>query len=183
MKTIDVLKRPIYAEKELLALIECKKRMDIKIFQSSSLFSVTSKWNEIRKFLLEKEIIKKQHNSYIWVGKEPDIKLADGFIKFYKSINNYEKKIVVSKKTVPENDANKLYEDYLSLNKQVQELKIQNREMYKELKKVFQEKMEFEKKYQDLKDKLKNLIYEPNKNNDENIKYLLEKFIFANKKL
>jgi len=163
MKTIDVLKRPIYAEKELMALIECKKRMDMKIFQSSSFYFVSTKWNFIRKFLLEKGIIKNQHTSYIWVGKEPDIKLAEEFIKFYKSNNKYEKKIVVKKKS-PEDDSNKLYEDFIALTKQVQELKSQNREMYKELKSVFKEKIQYEKKYQDLKDNLRNIIYEqPNK--------------------
>ena len=91
MKTIDEYKRPIYAEKELLALIECKKRMDMKIFQSSYFSWVTTKWNYMRKFLLEKGFIQKQHTSYIWIGKEPDIKLADEFIKYYKLINKYEK--------------------------------------------------------------------------------------------
>lgn len=158
MKTIDILKRPIYAEKELLAFIECKKRMDNKNFQGSYFLWVCSRWNEMRNFLLEKEIIKKQHNSYIWVGKEPDIKLADAFIKNYKSVRKCDKKISVRKKTTPSNDTNKLYEDYLALIKQVQELKIQNREMYKELKKVFEEKVKLEKKYQDLKDQLKNLM-------------------------
>jgi len=156
MKTIDEYKRPIYAEKELLALIECKRRMDMKIFQSSYFSWVTTKWNYMRKFLLEKGFIQKQHTSYIWIGKEPDIKLADEFIKYYKLINKYEKKIVVKK--VPESNPNKLYEDYVSLSKQVQELKIQNREMYKELKSVFEQKTKIEKNYQDLQQRLKNLI-------------------------
>ena len=106
--------------------------------------------------MFEKGFIQKQHTSYIWVGKEPDIKLADEFIKYYKLINKYEKKIVVKK--VPESNSNKLYEDYVSLTKQVQELKIQNREMYKELKSVFEEKTKIEKKYQDLQERLKNII-------------------------
>lgn len=150
MKTINEHKRPIYAEKELSALIECKKRMDLKIFKSSNFLWVSSNWNFMRKFLLEKGIIKKQHVYYIWVGKEPDIKLADEFIKYYKSSNNYEKKVVVKKNTT-ESDSNKLYEDYISLGKQVQELKIQNREMYKELKSVFEEKLQHEKKIQRVK--------------------------------
>lgn len=156
MNTIDEYKRPVYAEKELLALIECKKRMDMKIFQSSYFSWVTTKWNYLRKFLIEKGFITKQHTSYIWIGKEPDIKLADEFIKYYKLINKYEKKVVVKK--VPENNSNKLYEDYVYLTKQVQELKVQNREMYKELKSVFQEKTKIEKKYEDLQQRLKNII-------------------------
>jgi hypothetical protein len=159
MKTVNEHKRPVYSEKELSALIECKKRMDMKIFQSSYFLWVTSNWNIMRKFLLEKEIIKKQHIHYIWVGKEPDIKLADEFIKYYKSSNNYEKKVVV-KKNIPESNPNKLYEDYISLSKQVQELKIQNREMYKELKSVFEEKLKHEKKYKELKNILAKTVFE-----------------------
>lgn len=157
MKTIDEYKRPVYAEKELSTLIECKRRMDMKDFQSSTFLWVNSRWNDLRKFLLEKEIIKTQHTSYIWVGKDPDIKLANEFIKFYKSSKKYEKKIVVKKE--PEKDSNKLYEDYVSLNKQVQELKIQNREMYKELKSVFEEKTKIENKYQEICKKLLNIVF------------------------
>jgi len=161
MKTINEYKKPIYSEKELLALKECKKRMDMKIFQSSTFLWVTSNWNIMRRFLLEKQIIKKQHIYYIWVGKEPDIKLADEFIKYYKSRNKYDKKIVVKQHT-SESDSNQLYEDYISLSKQVQELKIQNREMYKELKSVFEEKVKNEKKYQELKEKLIKFLVEQN---------------------
>lgn len=159
MKTIDKYKRPIYAEKELSALIECKRRMDMKIFQSSYFLWVSSKWNFMRKFLLEKEIIEKQHTSYIWVGKEPDIKLANEFIKFYKLTTNHENKMKLkTKQTKKESNSNKLYEDYLSLKKKVEELKIQNREMYKELKSVFLQKIEYEKKYKELKQNLNIII-------------------------
>lgn len=164
MKTIDEQKKPIYAEKELLALVECKKRMDLKKFQSSTFLWVSSKWNFMRKFLLEKEIITKQHTSYIWVGKEPDIKLANEFIKFYKSTTNHEKKIKLkTKQKNKESNSNKLYEDYLSLKKKVEELKIQNREMYKELKSVFSQKIEYEKKYKELKQNLNTIINQENK--------------------
>lgn len=147
----------------LEALFECKKLMDEYNFLSSYFLSSFSTWNYLRVFLLNKEIIKTRHNTYFWIGQEPNEDLAKEYVLYYKEVKKNENSIP---KVTITTSANKIYEDYVALQKELGKLKLENREMFKDLKEHYQGRIRAEKAYTDLSKKIKSLFYEPEKDSE-----------------
>jgi hypothetical protein len=134
--------------------------MDEYNFLSSYFLSKFSSWNFLRVFLINKEIIKPRHNTYVWIGQEPNEELAKEYFLYYKEVKKNEKSIPkVTKNTSP----NKIYEDYVNLKKEIEKLKVENRELFKDLKENYQARIKVEKKHKDLLDKVKSIFYDPEK--------------------
>ena len=145
-------------EHVLEALVECKGLMDDYNFLSSYFLSKFSTWNYLRVFLLDKEIIKPRHNTYVWNREKPNEELANEYVLYYIEVKKNEKLIP---KVTATTSPNKIYEDYVALQKELGKLKLENREMFKDLKEHYQGRIRAEKAYKDLSNKIKNVFYEP----------------------
>jgi hypothetical protein len=150
-------------EHVLEALVECKRLMDEYNFLSSYFLSKFSSWNYLRVFLLDKQIIKSRHNSYVWNREKPNEELAKEYVLYYNEVKKNEK--LIPKVTI-NTSPNKIYEDYVALQKELGKLKLENREMFKDLKEHYQGRIRAEKAYMDLSNKIKNVFYEPEKDTD-----------------
>lgn len=163
------MRQSLYANKHntpeyvLEGLVECKRLMDEYNFLSSYFFSKFSSWNCLRVFLLDKEIIKPRHNSYVWIGQEPNEELAKEYVVHYNEVKKIEKS---SPKVTINTSPNKIYEDYVALQKELGKLKLENREMFKDLKEHYQGRIRAEKAYTDLSKKIKSVFYEPEKDSE-----------------
>jgi hypothetical protein len=142
------------------SLIECKKRMDEYRFYSTYFTMYCNHWLSMRVFLIDKKLIKNRHHTYVWIGEEPNEELALEFIKYHKALKKTDK-------TTPKETTSKvnttMYDDLVALQKKVQKLKEENREMFKELKENFSEKIKAQKAYDELYQKIKSVIYNPEK--------------------
>jgi hypothetical protein len=150
-------------ERILKVMITAKELMDAKQFDSYCLVFKAdgfSRWNTMRVYLLDMFFIEKQHLSYNWIGQEPTIELANGFLDFEYSFLQEKKNLRIKKKLkqeeiqvsdesqVSENsNPNIIYEDNLKLKKQNQELTAQNGKMYNELRDVIKERNDYKDKY------------------------------------
>ena len=137
--------------------------MDEYNFLSSYFLSKFSSWNYLRVFLLDKEIIKSLHNSYFWIGQEPNEELAKEYVLHYNEVKKIEK---LTPKATINTSPNKIYEDYVALQKELGKLKLENREMFKDLKEHYQGRVRAEKAYTDLSKKIKSVFYEPEKDSE-----------------
>ena len=146
--------------KELVfdSLVECKKRMDKHSFLSTYFTMDYSFWGKMRVFLIDKKIIKSRHNTYVWIGEEPSQDLALEFFEHYKSLKKTDKKTIKKSK---HKDSATMYEDLVALQKKVQKLKEENREMFKELKENYLEKVRLQKAYDELSQRIKSVLYNP----------------------
>jgi len=114
----------------------------------------------MRVFLIDKNLIKNRHNTYVWIGEEPNEELAIDFIKYHKSLKKTDK---TTPKEATITSDNTMYEEIVALQKKVQKLKEENREMFKELKENYCEKVKAQKSYDELSQKIKSVIYNPEK--------------------
>jgi hypothetical protein len=147
----------------LEALVESKRLMDEYNFLSSYFLSNFSSWNFLRVFLVNKEIIKPLHNSYAWRGEEPNEELAKEYVLYYNQVKKNEKS---APKVTTNTSPNKIYEDYVALQKELEKLKLENREMFKDLKEHYQGRVRAEKAYTELSKKIKSVFYEPEKDSE-----------------
>jgi hypothetical protein len=154
-------------DKDLIlnSLIECKKRMDEYRFLSTYFAMHYNYWSSIRVFLLKKNFIKKRHHTYVWIGEKPNEELTLEFIKYYIASKKDKKTDKTTPKEPSSKDSTTMYEDLVALQKQVQKLKEENREIYKELKENYSEKVKVQKAYQELYLKIKTVIYNTEKEN------------------
>ena len=152
-------------DKDLIlnSLIECKKRMDEYRFLSTYFAMHYNYWSSIRVFLLKKNFIKKRHHTYVWIGEKPNEELTLEFIKFYIDSKKDKKTDKTTPKEPSSKDSSAMYEDLVALQKQVQKLKEENREMFKELKENYSEKVKAQKAYDELSQKIQSVIYNPEK--------------------
>jgi hypothetical protein len=142
------------------SLVECKKQMDEYRFFSSYFYAKFTFWTNMRVFLLDKNIIKHRHNTYIWVGELPNEELAIEFVKYFKAMKKIGKK---TPNVTTSTGNTTMYEDLVALQKQVQKLKEENREMYKELKENYSQKVKAQKAYDELSEKIRSVLYNPEK--------------------
>ena len=142
------------------SLIECKKQMDEYRFLSTYFSMHYGYWSTMRVFLIDKNLIKNRHNTYVWIGEEPNEELALEFIKYHKAFNKKDK--TTPKEATSKGD-NTMYEDLVALQKKVQKLKEENREMFKELKENYCENVKAQKAYDELSQKIRSVIYNPEK--------------------
>ena len=112
----------------------------------------------MRIFLLDREIIKPRHNTYVWNREKPNKELAEEYVLYYIEVKKNEKLIP---KMTATTSPNKIYEDYVALQKELGKLKLENREMFKDLKEHYQGRIRAEKAYTDLSKKIKNVFNEP----------------------
>lgn len=149
-------------EEILKVMTIAKELMDVKMFDSYCLVfkAKFTRWNTMRIYLLDELFIEKQHLSYIWIGQEPTIELANGFLDFEYSFLEEKKNLRIKKKLKQEeiqvpnesqvsesSNPNTIYEDNLRLKKQNQELTAQNGKMYNELRDVIKDRNEYREKY------------------------------------
>ena len=153
--------KQINYKNKLEALIECKRRMDEYSFYGSNFQLLFANWDNFRIFLLQKGIIRNRHTTYVWVGETPNEELVVEFIQFLKEIK-INKPIKVTEQTSP----NKIYEDNLALQKEIQKLKLENREMFKDLKEHYQGRVIAEKAYTDLSTEIRCTFYKPQKDSE-----------------
>ena len=76
MKKSFYTNKHVTPEHVLEALVESKRLMDEYNYLSSYFLSIFSSWNYLRVFLVNKEIIKPRHTTYIWIGQKPNEELA-----------------------------------------------------------------------------------------------------------
>ena len=160
MKKSLCTNKHVTSEHVLEALVESKRLMDEYNFLSSYFLSIFSSWNYLRVFLVNKEIIKPRHTTYIWIGQKPNEELAKEYILYYKEVKKNEN--LIPKVTI-NTSPNKIYEDYVALKKELEKLKIENREMFKDLKEHYQGRIKAEKAYNELSKKIKSVLYDPEK--------------------
>lgn len=146
-----------FHSKNLLeALVECKRLMDEYSFYSSNFEMYYSNWANLRVFLLEKGIIRTRHTTYVWGGEAPTEELVTEFVAYLKQL-----KIKKPKKIGEETSLNQIYADYLLLQKELQKIKAENKEMFKDLKLNYQAKVKAEQKYKDLFCRVNSVLYDP----------------------
>jgi len=151
-----------FHSKNLLeAFIECKRLMDEYLFYGGHFQMEYSNWLNLRIFLLEKDIIRSRHTTYVWVRQEPNEELVAEYVLFLKKIQT-PKKVKITKATSP----NIIYEDNLALQKEIQKLKLENRDMFKDLKEHYHGRVIAEKAYTDLSTKIKDTFYRPEKESE-----------------
>lgn len=151
-----------FHSKNLLeAFIECKRLMDEYLFYGGNFQMEYSNWLNLRIFLLEKDIIRSRHTTYVWVRQEPNEELVAEYVQFLKKIQT-TKEVKITKATSP----NIIYEDNLALQKEIQKLKLENRDMFKDLKEHYQGRVIAEKAYTDLSTKIKDTFYRPEKESE-----------------
>jgi hypothetical protein len=151
-----------FHSKNLLeALIECKRLMDEYLFYGGNFQMEYSNWVNLRIFLLEKDIIRSRHTTYVWVREDPNDELVAEYVKFIKKIPNV-KQFKITKETSP----NIIYENNLALQKEIQKLKLENRDMFKDLKEHYQGRVIAEKAYTELSKKIKDTFYRPEKDSE-----------------
>lgn len=171
------MKQTLYTNKHvtpkhvLEALVECKRLMDEYNFLSSYFLSTFSSWNYLRVFLVNKEIIKPRHTTYIWIGQEPNEELAKEYVLYYKEVKKNEN---LTPKVTIKTSPNKIYEDYVAIKKELERLKVENREMFKDLKEHYQGRIRAEKAYTELSKKIKSVFYESDEDR-ENLKLFKRK--------
>jgi hypothetical protein len=148
-----------FQSKNLLeALVECKRLMDEYLFYSSNFQMQYSNWVNLRIFLLEKDIIRSRHTTYVWVREAPNEELVTEFLAYLQQL-----KIKKPNKITEETSLNEIYADYLILQKELQKIKAENREMFKDLKLNYQAKVKAEQKYKDLFSRVNSVLYDPEK--------------------
>jgi hypothetical protein len=147
-------------EHVLNALVESKRLMDEYNFLSSYFLSTFSSWNYLRVFLVNKEIIKSRHTTYVWIGQEPSEELAKEYVLYYNEVKKNEDSIP---KVTVNTSPNKIYDDYVALQKELAKLKLENREMFKDLKEHYQGRIKAEKAYEELSKKIRSVLYSPEK--------------------
>ena len=81
--------------------------------------------------------------------------------KFIKKIPTV-KEVKITKETSP----NIIYEDNLALKKEIQKLKLENRDMFKDLKEHYQGRVIAEKAYTDLSTEIRGTFYKPEKDSE-----------------
>ena len=151
-----------FHSKNLLeAFIECKRLMDEYLFYGGNFQREYSNWINLRIFLLEKDIIRSRHTTYVWVREAPNEELVAEYVKFIKKIPTV-KEVKITKETSP----NIIYEDNLALQKEIQKLKLENRDMFKDLKEHYHGRVIAEKAYTDLSTKIKDTFYRPEKDSE-----------------
>jgi hypothetical protein len=163
MKETLYTNKHVTPEHVLEALFESKRLMDEYNFLSSYFLSTFSSWNYLRVFLVNKEIIKSRHTTYVWIGQEPNKELAKEYVLYYNEVKKNED--LIPKVTI-NTSPNKLYEDYVTLQKELGKLKLENREMFKDLKEHYQGRIRAEKAYTELSKKIKSVFYEPEKDSE-----------------
>lgn len=156
------MSRIIHKDLVFDSLIECKKRMDEYRFLSTYFSMHYNLWSNMRVFLIEKNFIKNRHNTYVWIGEEPNEELALEFIKYYKALKKKDK-TTTPKETKSNGNTTTMYEDLVALQKKVQKLKEENREMFKELKENYSQKVKVQKAYDELSEKIRSVLYSPEK--------------------
>jgi hypothetical protein len=146
-----------FHSKNLLeALVECKRLMDEYSFYSGNFEMQYSNWVNLRAFLLQKGIIKTRYTTFFWVGQIPTEELVTEFLAYLKDV-----KIKKPNKITQETSLNEIYADYLILQKELQKIKAENREMFKDLKLNYQAKVKAEQKYKDLFSRVNSVLYDP----------------------